>query len=266
MPTGTIPYVATAPVRLWKAIGQTAGVPFRGAGPLSVAGFAEALVGRGAPDEWLSVTRYRQLAAGYDLWTQTGQGYRHDTVRRLQLAPGGTVLDIGCGTGLNFVDLEQRVGPAGRVVGIDLSSDMLARAQLRIDRHGWTNVTLIQAAVEDASIPGEADGALLCGVHDVLRSPSALSKVISHVRPGAHVVAGGAKWAPWWRAGSLPLNLLVWLLNRDYVTTFEGFARPWSHLAPLLQEFEVQDVFGGGGFIATGTRGAKGSLAWPCWD
>src|ERR1700747_2064390 len=80
MPTGTIPYVATTPVRLWKAIGQTAGVPFRGAGPLSVAGFAEALVGRGAPDEWLSVTRYRQLAAGYDLWTQTGQGYRHDTV------------------------------------------------------------------------------------------------------------------------------------------------------------------------------------------
>jgi SAM-dependent methyltransferase len=261
MPTGTIPSTTAAPARLLKALGRTAGGPLRGAARLGRVGFADALAGRGAPDKRLALARYGQLAAGYDLRTQGGQAYRHDTVQRLELGPGGTVLDIGCGTGLNFADLEERVGPTGKVVGIDLSSEMLAHAQLRIDRHGWRNVTLIQAAIEDATIPPAADGALLCGVHDVLRSPSALSKVISHLRPGAQVVAGGAKWAPWWRPGSLPLNLFVWLLNRDYVTTFEGFAQPWSHLTRLLEKIEVEEVFGGGGFIATGTRGIEDCLA-----
>jgi ubiquinone/menaquinone biosynthesis C-methylase UbiE len=41
-------------------------------------------------------------------------------------ASGSVVLDMGCGTGLNFVGLEEAIGPRGRLIGIDLSSDMLA--------------------------------------------------------------------------------------------------------------------------------------------
>jgi ubiquinone/menaquinone biosynthesis C-methylase UbiE len=52
-------------------------------------------------------------------------------------ASGSVVLDVGCGTGLNFVGLEKAIGPRGRLIGIDLSSDMLARAHERVQRHGW---------------------------------------------------------------------------------------------------------------------------------
>ncbi|MCG6970554.1 MAG: methyltransferase domain-containing protein [Gammaproteobacteria bacterium] len=50
----------------------------------------------------------------------------------MQLAPGGTVVDLGCGTGLNFPLLQQAVGPVGRVISVDLSAEMLARAGKRV--------------------------------------------------------------------------------------------------------------------------------------
>jgi hypothetical protein len=43
-------------------------------------------------------------------------------------------------------------------------------------------------------------------------------------------------------------------MNRDCLTTFEGFARPWSHLACLLPELEVDEVYFAGGYIASATR------------
>ncbi|HEY1158517.1 MAG TPA: methyltransferase domain-containing protein [Arthrobacter sp.] len=59
--------------------------------------------------------------------------------------PGAQVLDLGCGTGLNFALLRQRVGPSGTIVGIDRSAEMLQQAGRRAAKKGWANVILIQA-------------------------------------------------------------------------------------------------------------------------
>jgi hypothetical protein len=115
-------------------------------------------------------------------------------------------------------------------------------------------VTLLEAAGQDAAVPVAADAALLSAVHDILRSPAALDNVVSHVRPGGRVVAAGPKWVPWWRPASLAFNSYAWLLNQYYVTTFEGFDAPWSHLARLLSDLAVEELFFGAGFIAVGTR------------
>lgn len=55
------------------------------------------------------------------------------------LAPraGDIVIDLGCGTGLNFPALAAAVGPDGLVVGIDRSADMLAMARRRVSSGGW---------------------------------------------------------------------------------------------------------------------------------
>ena len=207
-----------------------------------------------APSPALAARRYREVAAGYDVWTAPGQAYRQRAVQMLAPPLGSVVLDVGCGTGSNFVGLEKEIGPRGHLIGIDLSSDMLARAHERVHRHGWQNVTLLQAAGQDAPIPVAADAALLSAVHDILRSPAALANVIRHVRPGGRVVAAGPKWVPWWQPTSLALNTCAWLINHNYVTTFEGFDAPWSHLGRLLPDLAIEEVFFGAGFIAAGTR------------
>jgi ubiquinone/menaquinone biosynthesis C-methylase UbiE len=211
------------------------------------------------PDRPRALASYRAVARRYDERTSFGEPYRRQSVRRLSAGRGDVVLDVGCGTGLNFPPIQEKIGAGGRLVGIDLSPEMLACARARASRHGWSNVTLVESAVEEVEIPVEADAALFSLTHDILRSPCALENVLGHVRPGGRVVAAGAKWAPWWWPGSLPLNLWVSQMNASYVTTFEGFSRPWSHLARLIPDLEVQDLLPGFFYIAAGTRPAAGN-------
>jgi hypothetical protein len=73
------------------------------------------------------------------------------------------------------------------------------------------------------------------------------------VREGGRIVAGGAKWAPWRRSGAVSLNLSTWRLNRECVSTFEGFSRPWSRLDEFIPDLAVEEIYFGGGYIASGT-------------
>ena len=84
----------------------------------------------------------------YDLLSGEYPVYHAGRTRGIAaLAPGvgQQVLDVGCGTGLNFSGLQERVGPSGRIVGIDRSPEMLERARRRAAARGWTNVILVQA-------------------------------------------------------------------------------------------------------------------------
>lgn len=91
---------------------------------------------------------YSTFAPFYDLLSGEYPVYRAGRamgIELLDVEPGAQVLDIGCGTGLNFPLLQQKIGPGGTVVGIDRSPGMLARARRRAERRGWTNVILLQA-------------------------------------------------------------------------------------------------------------------------
>ena len=130
----------------------------------------------------------------YDRRTGAFQSDRLRIIDALPLRVGDVVLDVGCGTGLCFEGLRDRVGGSGVVIGIDQAPKMVSLSAERIARHGWDNVTIVQAPVESAPIPVMADAALFCAVHDVLQSPAALANVFDHLRPGAWVAAGGGKY------------------------------------------------------------------------
>src|SRR5207249_4922546 len=69
---------------------------------------------------------YAEHARSYERDTAAFQPYRRAVVEALPLRPGQVVLDVGCGTGLCCGLLREKVGPAGEVVGIEESPDMVA--------------------------------------------------------------------------------------------------------------------------------------------
>jgi len=192
---------------------------------------------------------YHEQARSYNRDTSVFQPYRHAVVEALALRRGQVVLDVGCGTGLCCGLLRDKVGPRGRVVGIEESPQMAAVARERIAEEGWRNVTVVESAAEDAPIAVTADAALFCAVHDILQSPDALRKVMGSLRPGAAVAAGGGKWTASWMVGA---NLLVRTLHAPYVRSFEGFGRPWRHLQELVEDVQVREMAWGSGYIMSG--------------
>src|SRR6202051_2978663 len=107
---------------------------------------------------------YRKKAKHYDITSRLypAPGYPQRTqrlraVQALGLRTGDTVIDMACGTGLNFPLLERVVGPDGRIVGVDLTDAMLARAQDRIETKGWSNISLVQADAAAFYFPTEVD-------------------------------------------------------------------------------------------------------------
>jgi SAM-dependent methyltransferase len=196
-----------------------------------------------------ALAAYADGAGGYDARTAAFAHYRRLGVAELPLAPGDTVIDVGCGTGLCFDMIESQIGRDGTLVAVDPSPEMIGLAAQRVDAHGWSNVVLVTAPAEAADLPDDADHALFCATHDVLQSDPALDNVVGHLRGGATVAAVGGKWGPPWAAA---LNAGVMALHAPFVRDFAGFDRPWAHLAGHLERLTVREVALGAGYVASG--------------
>ena len=92
---------------------------------------------------------------GFREWRQ-----RKEAVRSLGLQDGDTVVEIGCGTGLNFGLLREVVGASGKIIGVDATDAMLAQAERRVQNHSWSNVTLVLSDARSFRFPEHAAGVL----------------------------------------------------------------------------------------------------------
>ena len=104
---------------------------------------------------------------------------------------GEAVLDLGCGAGFDALIAAQLVGPTGRVMGIDLSPEMLAMAEAGLKEADFPNVEIRLAQVEDLPCPEESfDVALSNGVLNLIPDkPRALREVFRVLRPGGRLQA-----------------------------------------------------------------------------
>ena len=201
------------------------------------------------PDRSAALAQYRRRAECYDLEVAPFEPLRVRAIDALKLHEGATVLDVGCGTGLSFALLRQRIGPRGHIVGIEQSPDMLAKARERITREHWDHVRLLCAPAATAAIPVRAEAALFHLTHDILRDDAAIANVLSHLESGAHVVASGLCWAPAWM---WPINAFVLAAAWYSASSLEGMGSAWDKLAAHLADVVVQTAFAGGMFIASG--------------
>jgi ubiquinone/menaquinone biosynthesis C-methylase UbiE len=191
-----------------------------------------------------------QHADSYNHATAMFNWLRRRAVEQLQLPPGSTVIDVGCGSGLCFPYVEAAIGPTGHIIAIDASISMLAGAAATAEHNGWSNITFVHSAAQDAPIRTQSDAALFCAVHDILRCSSAVKNVVAHVKPGGRVVAAGGKWPPVWL---WPLHVLVAATHLPYVTTLEGFERPWDLLLEHCPDLHIEPVALGTGYLAVGS-------------
>lgn len=75
-----------------------------------------------------------------------------DPITLAALKPGETVLDLGSGAGLDCLLAAQKVGPEGRVIGVDMTPEMIERAQSNAKRVNATNVEFRQGYLENLPV------------------------------------------------------------------------------------------------------------------
>ena len=200
-------------------------------------------------DPTLARAQYRGRADRYDMELLAFEPVRSAAIANLAVGEGATVLDVGCGTGLSFDPLKERIGAKGHIVGIEPSPEMLAHARTRIARHHWTGIELVQATAAAAPLRGRADGALFHFTHDVLQDEASVDHLLAHLKPGASVVAAGLQWAPSW---CVPVNMFVLGAAYYSVTCLGGLQSPWQLLASRVKDLQVRTFGLGGVYIATG--------------
>ncbi len=203
---------------------------------------------------------YRYHAYVYDSTRWMILHGRRRAVALLGLRADSQVLEIGCGTGLNFRHILEHLNrggagatPAGRaagqLVGLDFSPDMLARAARRVRARGWTNVELVQADAAQLALGRQFDG-IFFG-YSLTMIPDwagALARAKEHLRPGGRlVVLDFGRFEHWGPAGAA----MRWWLRLNHVETLEPYV---EKMQELFGEVNVESWLGGYNFTACARR------------
>ncbi len=103
--------------------------------------------------------------------------------------PGQTVLELGSGAGLDSLLAARRVGPTGKVVGIDLCSEMIEKARHNASLLGLHNVEFVEAGIEKVPLPDESvDVVISNGVFNLCPDkPGVLAEAFRVLRPGGRL-------------------------------------------------------------------------------
>ena len=106
------------------------------------------------------------------------------------LSPGDVVLDLGSGAGIDCFLAAQRVGPEGRVVGVDMTPEMLDRARRNAARGGYDNVEFRLGQIEALPVADASIDVVIsnCVLNLSTDKPRVLGEIYRVLRPGGRVV------------------------------------------------------------------------------
>ena len=190
---------------------------------------------RAASTYGAAADHYRLPSLGF--WDRFGAA----TVARLPLAAGHTVLDLCCGAGASAIPAARAVGPAGRVVGIDVAEPLLAMARGRAARDGLANIGFRCGDATRTALPDAGFDAVICvfGVFFAADMAGFVAEMWRLVRPGG--VLAITTWGP----GLFePANSAFWQAVREVEPSLVKAFSPWDE---ITTEAALADLLSRGG-------------------
>lgn len=112
-----------------------------------------------------------------------------DPISLAELQPGQTVLDLGSGGGLDCILAAQKVGPTGRVFGVDMTPEMLAKARANVQRLGLQNVEFRQGYLESLPLGDASIDVVIsnCVINLSPDKPQVFREISRVLKPGGRV-------------------------------------------------------------------------------
>ena len=107
-------------------------------------------------------------------------------VRAARLEPGETVVDLGSGAGMDVFLAANRVGPAGRVVGVDMTPEMFERARANARTGPYPQVEFLQGDIERLPLPSASADAVLsnCVINLAPDKAAVYREIFRVLKPG----------------------------------------------------------------------------------
>ena len=104
----------------------------------------------------------------------------------IDLCAGETVLDLGSGGGIDVLLSARRVGPSGRVYGLDMTDDMLALARENQRKSGATNVEFLKGSIESIPLPDASVDVIIsnCVINLSADKDAVLREAFRVLKPG----------------------------------------------------------------------------------
>jgi arsenite methyltransferase len=105
------------------------------------------------------------------------------------LHAGETVLDLGSGGGIDVLLSAKRVGPTGKVYGLDMTEEMLALAIDNREKAGATNVEFLKGYIEDIPLPAHTVDVVIsnCVINLSTDKPRVFAEMFRVLRPGGRI-------------------------------------------------------------------------------
>ncbi|MDQ7826303.1 MAG: methyltransferase domain-containing protein [Candidatus Eremiobacteraeota bacterium] len=177
--------------------------------------------------------------------------YRAEAVSRLNLKKGDRVLDLGCGTGLNFGLIHAKVGENGLIVGIDSSLGMLRKAREAAKKCSMGNAHLIAGDVSEVVMPRRFFDAIVATYlfSTIPDYQQALEHFLGSLKQGGTFVLADDILPAGWFAG--PLIMGPWLLRHGWVNYSRQIIR---YLRKAGGEVKVTWHHGGLIYIVSGKK------------
>lgn len=196
---------------------------------------------------------YTRVARYYDATHALPFLKRHEAHLSLEVKAGDHVLEIACGTGLNFLHLRQLIGKNGMLIGLDYTPAMLNIARRRIAGFGWTNVALLAGDAASLPFPDAAFDRVFCSF--ALSVIPAFEEAIAEVRrvlvPGGRFVALELRPMKLPSSSSLPGHLMHQLMSICAVDTTHETLKAIQH---TFSEVQVRYFLAGMTFMAVSRK------------